>query len=133
MKKLNLMLTLTFAITLMYGQSDYYWSGGKKHPLIPQKSVFVIELEKGFNFESVSANLINDRNVKIFRELKKDICIVITEDTLISAKDLMVYKEFSKAMPAYNIGNHLSYPTGEILLQPKQNISIDEIIQLTNN
>ncbi|MDP3916077.1 MAG: S8 family serine peptidase [Bacteroidota bacterium] len=132
MKKINLTLIVIFLTSFVYAQNDYYWSAGKKHYLKQQTNAFVVKLQKEFDFEN-SQNIKSERNLKELTRMKSDLGIAISNDILVNAKKVKEYKEFSNAMPVYQLGDLPLFLTGEILMQPKNNASIEDILKLANN
>jgi len=102
------MLTLTLVVSFVYAQNDYYWSAGKKHFITPQAGVFIIKLEQEVSFPSAIDNLKSDGKIKSLTKVKRDIGIVFTKDSVASSKELKAYKEFSNAIPVYQLGICLS-------------------------
>ncbi len=132
MKRINLTLIVIFLTSFAYAQNDYYWSAGKKHYLKQQTNAFVVKLQKEFDFEN-SQKIKSERNLKELTRMKSDLGIAISNDILDNAKKLKEYKEFSNAMPVYHLGDLPLFLTGEILMQPKNNASVEDILKLANN
>ncbi len=131
MKKINLTLIVIFLTSFVYAQSSYYWSAGKKHYLKKQSDTYVVKLEKEQSFEDAVETLESKRSIEKLIKIKQDIGIVFAEDAL-DVKELKEYKEFSNVMPAYQLKELPIYFTGEILMQPKNNVSIEDILKLAN-
>lgn len=51
----------------------------------------------------------------------------------LTAENLRAYSGLKNAMPAYQLGNLPFYLTGEILLQPKPDVPVGEILNIINN
>lgn len=132
MKRINLTLIVIFLTSFVYAQNDYYWSAGKKHYLKQQTNAFVVKLQKEFDFEN-SQKIKSERNLKELTRMKSDLGIAISNDILVNAKKLKEYKEFSNAMPVYQLGDLPLFLTGEILMLPKNNASVEDILKLANN
>jgi hypothetical protein len=132
MKKINLTLIVIFLTSFVYAQNDYYWSAGKKHYLKKEANAFVVKLQKEFDFEN-SQKIKSERNLKELTRMKSDLGIAISNDILVNAKKLKEHKEFSNAMPVYQIGDLPLFLTGEILMQPKSHASAEDILKLVNN
>lgn len=132
MKKINLTFIAIMLASLIYAQNDYYMSRGKKHYLNKQPNAFIVKLEKGLNFENTAKFFERDTNIIKLARIKGDIGIVVG-GTLINTKNLKKYKEFSNVMPVYQFGKLPFILTGEILMQTKNNTSVEEILKLVNN
>jgi subtilisin family serine protease len=132
MKKINLTIIVILFVSFVYAQNDYYWSADKKHYLKQQTNAFVVKLYKELSFDSAQ-KIKSDRNFKEVTKMKRDLGIVVPNDTLVNTKKLKEYKEFSNAMPVYQLGDLPFFLTGEILMQPKHNTSVEDILKLVNN
>lgn len=105
---------------------------GKKHYLKPYANAFVVKMQKELSLEN--ARIIKgEQNLKEVTKMKRNLGIVVGNDSLLNTKKLKEYKEFLNAMPVYQLGDLPFFLTGEILVQPKTNISIDDIIKVVNN
>ncbi len=132
MKKITLTLIVILFTSFVYAQNDYYWSAGKKHYLKQQAHAFVVKIHEELAFENLQ-KIKGDRNFKELTKMKSTLGIVVPDDTLVNAKKLKNYEEFLNAMPVYRSGDFPIFPTGEILLQPKNNASVEDILKLVNN
>lgn len=131
-KKINLTLIAILFTSFVYAENDYYWSAGKKHYLKQQTNAYVVKLAKELDFDNAQ-KIKSDRNFKELTRMKRHLGIVIAYDTLVNAKMLKEYKEFFNAMPVYQSGDLPFFLTGEILMQPKNNVSAKDILKLVNN
>ena len=131
MKRLYLTLIVILLASFVYAQNNYYWSNGKKHYLKPELKKIIVKLKNEQSFENTVAKFERDKNIKKISKIKRDIGIVFVEDTL-NVKRLKEYKEFSNVMPTYQLKDLPIYLTGEILMQPKNSTSVEDILKLVN-
>lgn len=132
MKKINLTFIIILLASFVFAQNDYYWSAGKKHYLKPHDNVFVVKMQKELTLENAQ-KIKGEQNLKEITKMKRNLGIVVGNDSLLNSKKLKEYKEFLNAMPVYQLGDLPFFLTGEILVHPKANISIDDIIKVVNN
>jgi len=132
MKKILLTLIVILLTSFVYAQNDYYWSAGKRHYLKQQANAFVVKLQKELTFEKAQ-KMKSDRNLKELTRMKRNLGIVITNNPLINVTELKEYEEFLNAVPVYQFGGLPFFLTGEILMQPKNNVSVENIFKLVNN
>jgi len=132
MKKIYLTIIGLAVISLLYAQKEYYWSMGRKNYLEPQSNVFVIKLKQGRDFNKIKERITSDNRIRDMIKLKPDLGILFTKDSMINEEALKENSEFSNIIPAYILSSSYFFPTGEILIKPKDNIPIDEILKLTN-
>lgn len=126
MKKILLTLIVILLTSFVYAQNDYYWSAGKRHYLKQQANAFVVKLQKELTFEKAQ-KMKSDRNLKELTRMKRNLGIVITNNPLINVTELKEYEEFLNAVPVYQFGGLPFFLTGEILMQPKNNVSVENI------
>ncbi|MCF8360916.1 MAG: S8 family serine peptidase [Prolixibacteraceae bacterium] len=132
MKKINLTLIVILFTSFVYAQNDYYWSAGKKHFLKQQTNAFVVKLQEELTFDN-ARKIKSDRNLKELTIMKRNLGIIVANDTLVNSKKLKEYEEFSNAMPVYQLGDLPFFLTGEILMHPKDNVFVENILKLVNN
>ena len=85
MKKINLTLIVILLTLFVYAQDNYYWSAGKKHFLKQQSHSFVVKLQDELDFGNAQ-KIKNDRKLNELTRMKKNLGIVVVDDSLINAK-----------------------------------------------
>ena len=115
---------------IIKGQDLYYWSAGTKQILTEYPGKYIIMLDKNGNSDVIERNLRLNSGVKSLFKLKENLKIIITES--MSINELTQKDGIEKVMPTYRLGNNPLYLTGQILLQPKQGISIEKIVALVD-
>lgn len=134
MKKTTLTLfVFLFSFLVVLGQYDFYWSANKKHYLYKQSDAFIVKLNKDLNIKTIIENLQNDIKIREIVLVKRDLALVSFKDSLMKLSDLKDYKEFLNAMPVYHLGKLPILLTGQILLKPRKDIPIEDVLKITNN
>lgn len=122
------------ASIILSAQNNYYWSAGKKHFLKENSTVMIVRFTEKESFKNIKQKLEGDQIIRHISRMGEGLGKVFSrEGTVLSVQELMLYEEFVNAMPSYQLGNLPFYLTGEILLQPKADISIERILKLIDN
>ncbi|MHB9143693.1 MAG: S8 family serine peptidase [Paludibacter sp.] len=133
MKKLIYITGILFFIsTHLMGQDNYYWSNGKKNLMNAVEGKYVVKLGENKTDVSLSRQKISTNSkIKVVTTLRNNAEIINSEK--LSLTEIKVQQGVVDAMPAYKIGNKTVYLTGEILIKPKQGISIEKVISIVGN
>ncbi len=125
MKKIVIILSFVLLIIVnhLYAQ-DYYWSGGKKIYLTALNNKYSIKIDTKV-IDSTTLQFA-DSVVYIRQNL---IVSNINDDTFLKTKNNI----FTQYIPVYTLDDIELILTGEILLQPQNGITIDEITSICNN
>lgn len=129
-------LILTFSI-LTIGKSQYYWSAKKKIYFKPDSTSIIIELKNINDFEKFKEQVqLSERFHQIDKLPVKGLAI-LSLNQKVQKKDFNALKNnpvLKRIMLAHKIEGTLPiYFTGEILLKPKPNIKIEDILKIINN
>ena len=85
MKRINLTLIAILFASFVFAQNDYYWSAGKKHFLKQQANSFVVKLQEEQTFDNAQ-KIKSDRNFKELTRMKRNLGIVVANDSLVDVK-----------------------------------------------
>ena len=134
MKKLFLLLLLFTVSIIACAQENYYWSAGKKNYIRVNTGVFVVKYKQNSKITNVKASLLGKFGIKHISSLRSNLGIINADKKSgITAKILKEDSTIGDAMPAYRLGNLPFYLTGEILLEPKSGVSIEQLLKLIDN
>ena len=141
MKKETLLLLLLAMMLLsskVCSQNDYYWSGGKKIILEIDSSKIVLSARTVSDLTNLKSKVLLINNVKDASELSvgrfKSFEIRIDRKSFREIyKNVSNISEAGFVHPFYIHDKVPFYFTNEIVLKPKNQISIDQILQLADN
>jgi hypothetical protein len=123
MKRLIISISLLSIFFLSALGQDYYWSAGEKHFLTNAPNKFIVKPK---------SNITDTLVLQVATSIN-----ALKSGKLISSQNnLVVLKNsnlFNNVIPAKKLGETEIYFTGEILLQPKANVTISQIKALVNN
>jgi serine protease len=142
MKKPPLLL-LFFVMCLSsshtYSQNDYYWSGGKKIKLEIDSSKIILSAKTGSDLRSIKSNVLLINDVTDISELSvgnfKSFSITVDKKKSLREiyKNISDFSETAFILPSYSNDKIPYYFTNEIILKPKDRISIEQILRLGGN
>ncbi len=121
--------SLIFASFVSLGQEHYYWSINEKHYLKVSTDKYIVELSG--NEDTITKELIKIDWFNKISRLKGNLKMINTDSS--SLEKLKKHDGVKKVMPAYKLGNIPIYLTGEILLQPKSGVKIEELLKIIGN
>lgn len=134
MKKTLLQLLFLSLSIITFAQNNYYWSAGRKNYIQEDTGVFVIKYRQNVKIENVRASLLGKLGIRHITSLRNNVGILnASRKSGLTPERLRTFTTVEDAMPAYRLGKTPFYLTGEILLQPKPGISIEQILKLINN
>lgn len=134
MKKLFLLLLLLTVSIITCAQDNYYWSAGKKNYIRVDTGVFVVKYKQNFKISNVKAALLGKYGIKNITPFRNNLGIINADKkSRLTTEKLKADSTIEDAMPAYRFGNLPFYLTGEILLQPKPGVSIEQLLKLIDN
>jgi len=124
MKRILLLIAIfTLSLNYVSAQKVYYWSAGKKNYLDKMDNRYIVKLDKNKDVKALEEKLISEKQITGLVKIKNQIGIVVAEEGI--QKDV----NFLNSISAYRLGNLPVYFTGEILLKPQKNISINTILE----
>ena len=116
-------------------QTNYYWSDGKKINFKVDSTNLIVKLKESASIESFSTSVKTEK-IENIEKLEKSGELLLVNIKGKVAKDF--YENFKaipsleKVMFAYTFEGIPFFPTGEILIQTKKNVTINEVIALVN-
>ncbi|MFZ2340908.1 MAG: hypothetical protein WAW07_14450 [Bacteroidales bacterium] len=105
----------------------YYWSAGHKIYVTLQKGAYIIKLDEGVSRAELGGTL----STKIYPYFSDSLAAIFSEQLTID--DLKSTEGIKNAMNRFRQGESPFDLTGEILIQPKPDIDIIELVKITNN
>ncbi len=105
----------------------YYWSAGHKIYVTLQKGAYIIKLDEGVSRTELGSTL----STKIYPYFSDSLAAVFSDQLTID--DLKSTKGIKNAMYRFRLGKSPFDLTGEILIQPKPDIEIIELLKIINN
>ena len=133
MKKNIIILFLLFTTgAYLFGQQNYYWSAGEKQFLTEVENKFVVKLSSSVSTQQTRSAL--QGNSKIHSTVRLEDYTEIVNSEALSLNEIRKQPGVTDVLPAYSINNEILYVTGEILLEPRKGVDINQIIvALTGN
>lgn len=126
--KITILLMLLMTGINLTGQQNYYWSARKKHYVTEVKNKYVVQLSEAASPEQTRSTLRDNGDIQSVIRMGDFTAIVSSER--IPLNDLQKQPNILNVLPAYSINNDIAYVTGEILLQPKNGVTINQITAL---
>ncbi len=123
MKRFIIIILLSFIYSQYLNAQDYYWSAGVKHYLNDTQNRFIV-VPKISTTDSMIMELVN--SITNLNHTK----VVSSIQNINTLKSSNLFKQ---VIPTKEFGNMELLFTGEILLKPKNNITISQIISLVGN
>lgn len=127
---------LTFSI-LTSGKSQYYWSAKKKIYFKPDSTSIIIELKNENDFEKFKLQIQQSERFRQIDKLPAKGLAILSLNQKVQINDLYVLKNnpvLKRIMLAHKIEGTLPiYFIGEVLLKPKPDIKIEDVLKIINN
>lgn len=135
---LFLIIIFHLGLTTGFNQQLYYWSGGTKNELKIDSLNVIVKLRESIGIERFMTESKKIEKIKKIEHLKNNKLLLLSLDSKADSSFLQNLKNVSgsveKTMFAHKFEGKIPFfLTGEILLQPKNNVSINEIIKYIEN
>ena len=131
-KNIIILFLLITTGAYLFGQQNYYWSAGEKQFLTEVENKFVVKLSSSVSTQQTRSAL--QGNSKIHSTVRLEDYTEIVNSEALSLNEIRKQPGVTDVLPAYSINNEILYVTGEILLEPRKGVDINQIIvALTGN
>ena len=131
-----LVILLLFLLSKGYSQQNYYWSGDKKNFLNVDSTRVLVYAKGVSDLSRLRSKFLLQKEVISITDLsggdKQSLDIKIERASYKKFKnDVSKFSELEFIVPYYSIDTKPFYLTNEVVLKPRKNISVDQIINLT--
>jgi hypothetical protein len=133
MKTKTLLCILSLVLSILSVQAQqFYYSAGKKNYINVDSTVIVAKVKIGTDMNKLQMALPSTFDCKRVHQFKNKELVALKFKNPIRSEEI-TNPEFERFMYGYKMGDNPFYLTGEILLQPKENVDISQIIKLCQN
>jgi len=138
MKKTQIILFLIISLLTVkvYGQTDYYWSGGKKVIVEIDSSKMILFSRSETDLNTVKDKVRSLAKIKGYKEVfvgrQESLEVEFSKENFKELQEgLLELPEASFVMPSYTHEDMAMYFTDEIIVKPKNRIAISQIANLS--
>ncbi len=130
-----LLLVVSLLVAKSYGQSDYYWSGGKKINLEIDSTRLILFFDSQASLKNVRDKVSSSGKIKSYKEVfvgrQESLEVKFLKENFRELRqEFLENPEASFVIPFYSFEKMPMYFTNEIILKTKSGIEISEILNL---
>lgn len=130
--KTKLILFLLLLVQITVNSQSFYYSANKKNYVTIDSTTIVFENVQNLKKSKLNQLLNSSNKYKRIHLFKNKKIVEIKSTKNISSLDIESKDIIGKYIYGYKIGNTPILFTGEILLEPRNNVNIKDIIDFTN-